>query len=124
MQRHRKLSHVFTFGNTLFVQQLGSVALELYWKNILAIALLLLFFVGAFFTLREEYHNQLKVTDSKVLALLNAINDYVIKDLLATLVGAFLILVIGAFLLGGVVGLMIFGWKELLTTIGLISLLS
>lgn len=105
------------------MQQIGSVALELF-KNILAITLLLLFFVAAIFTLRDEYRNQLKVTDSKVLALLTAVNDYVVKDLLASLIGAFLILVLGAFLLGGVVGLMIFGWKELLTTIGLISLLS
>ena len=94
------------------------------FKTLFSIAVLLLILGALLFGLREEYHNKLKVTDSKVLALLTAIKDYVIKDLLASLLGAFLILVMGTFLLGGVVGLMIFGWKELLTTLGLLSLLS
>lgn len=94
------------------------------FKTFFSIAVLLLILGALLFGLREEYHNQLKITDSKVLALLTAIKEYVIKDLLASLLGAFLILVMGTFLLGGVVGLMIFGWKELLTTLGLLSLLS
>ena len=94
------------------------------FKTCFSIAVLLLIFGALLFGLREEYRRQLEVTDSKALALLRAIKDYVIEDLLATLLGAFLILLMGTFLLGGVVGLMIFGWKELLTTLGLLSLLS
>jgi hypothetical protein len=94
------------------------------WKTIVAITILLLFLGGAYLTLREEYEKQLATTDSKFIAMSKAINEYVVKDLLATLIGFFLILIIGIFLLGGVIGLMIFGWKELLTALGLISLLS
>jgi hypothetical protein len=86
-------------------------------KIAFVIILLLLFLLGAFSTLRDEYQKQLHTTDNKFLAFLKAFNEYVIKELIGTLISVLLLIVLGIFLLGGTVGLMIVGWKELLSTL-------
>ena len=89
--------------------------------KIFVFILLLLFLLGAFSTLREKYQKQLHTTDNKFLALLKAFNEYVIKELIGTFITVILLIVLGIFLLGGFVGLMIVGWKELLSILNFLA---
>ena len=83
-------------------------------ETLIVIYILILAVVGWYLYLLEEYERQLHTTDSKAIAVMKAMSEQIFKDVGLKVVKFLLFTPIVLFVIGGVIGLLVGGWGELI----------
>lgn len=85
---------------------------------LLTIYVVILVVVGWYLFLLEEYEKQLQTTNSKSIAVMKAMCEQIFKDVGLKVVKFLLFTPVVLFVIGGVIGLLVGGWGELLGALG------
>jgi len=87
----------------------------LWWATALGVSLVVFAILGgAFVFFKEDYERRLGRGHAKPVAIVLALWDYLVVDLLRQLVGGAIVLAVLVFVLGGLIGLLLIGWERLI----------